>query len=409
MIAGIPFYSEGKFLLEKAKEYWDKYSKEKRIEKIKTYESSFGNSKLHHFLKWKYNDENILNRCNEVYPVAIYPAPETQINDPETVLHSLQKICPKDNQLNPKNANYRECLEITERRLEDRPTFTMAELITTPKLELKCEIGSYFRSLDTCEALSWEIASKSNKLKDVNEEDFKKFDELLSMRSQIHNQINNPVINGKFRSAAIGISTLLAYKDDGKYNLWLRRRSPTKVALGANRIHVIPSFMFQPSTAFLDEEFSVKHNIYREYLEEIFSIPEAKEGEGDWQYFYGDPNLQFLKKLIDSGEAKLYLSGIAINLFNLRPEVCTVLLIKSSKWYTFHCKNPSSKKKFCFNSDEWARTSGSSDYLELIIAKLPLMKKDSDYINEISLKPKNIVPPGAAAFWLGIDTLRKVL
>lgn len=408
MIQGIPFYSEVKFLLE-AKKYWDKYSKEKRINKIRTSENSLGSSKLHRFLKWKYKNHNILNRCNKIYPVAIYPAPESQVNNLESVLHSLDKICPKDNELKPKNANYRELLEITGRDLEDRPTFTMVDLIaTTSKLELKCELGSYFRSMDTCESLLWEIASMSNRLKNVDEENFKKFDESLSLRSEIHNQVDNPIVSGKFRSAAIGISTLLAYNDDGKYNLWLRRRSSTTVALGANKIHVIPSFMFQPSTAFIDEEFSITHNIYREYLEEIFNTPEAQEEEADWRYFYGDPNFQFLKELMDTEEVKLYFTGIAVNLFNLRPEVCTVLLIKSSEWYNFHSKNSSRERRFCFNP-EWARTSRASENPEFILAKLPFMRRDSDYKDEISIKPENIVPPGAAAFWLGVDALRKVI
>jgi hypothetical protein len=364
---------------------------------------------LHQFLKWKYQGEPILERCGEVYPVAVYPASKSQSRFPDSVLLSLDERRTPDQDNLVQDSTLRQLVaQIGRAMLQNRATFTMKELVidrdqsgSMTQVGLKCGLGTYFKALDTCDSLEWEILSKITNLSDSSNKAFEQFDSQLALRSALHTKVANPVRYGSCRSAAIAISTLVAYNDAGTYNLWVKLRSANAVAVHANLIHVIPSFMFQPATDYLKEEFSVKHNIYREYLEEVFNEPEPQEGEaGHWRYFYDDPRLRYLRRLLYAQKAELYFSGVAVNLLNLRPEICTVLLIRSSAW----CNS----QKFHFNL-EWASALNQENNQENVIARVPYKARDEELMQEAPLHANKMVSPGAAAFWLGIDVLRNVL
>jgi hypothetical protein len=166
--------------------------------------------------------------------------------------------------------------------------------------------------------------------------------------------------------------------------------------------------MFQPATGYLDEEFSVIHNFEREYLEELFNRPEPEETEGDWQYFYGDSRLRYLRSLIATGKAALLFTGLAVNLLNLRPEICLLLLIKDPQWYAHHRRNPHDKQRFKFN-DEWLRVAEMAHNAQTAVARIKYCRDDTELFLAARLKPSDLVPPGAAALWLGKRVLDEVL
>src|SRR5262249_18800431 len=114
------------------------------------------------------------------------------------------------------------------------------------------------------------------------------------------------------------------------------RKRSENVAVHAGLIHVIPSFMFQPATPTIGREYSLQHNIFREYLEELFDRPDPAHGETDPDYFLQDPLLLELRELLKTGQAEWYFTGVAVNLLNLRPDICTLLLIKDHSWYRRH-------------------------------------------------------------------------
>ncbi len=100
--------------------------------------------------------------------------------------------------------------------------------------------------------------------------------------------------------------------------------------------------------------------------------------------------------------------SIAVNLLNLRPEICTLLLIRSPEWYQRHTHQDFPQEQFHF-SQEWANTVRSENYLKSALNSVPYRATDEDLIQIAQLYPRNVAPPGAAAFWLGIDLLRRVL
>lgn len=411
---GIPgeslIYELGKILLSQAKGYWKRRTQDQYINALRKAQESFRDGRIFRFLQWKYQGEQILERCGYTYPVAIYQAPEIQKGDIDSILGSLHRNIPLDDDFVVFDAKYRSLVSSLELLLEspilDRLTYTMRALVTDGKLRLECELGSYFRALDTCDTLEWEILSNATQLAGEDESAFRAFDAKLPLRRNLHDTVTNPVADGTGRSAAIGISTLIAFNDGSRFQLLIRRRSRRGVAVHAGLLHVIPSFMFQPATVNIPEEFSVQHNIFREYLEELFSRPEPEDTEGDYRYFYGDPRLKYLRALISAGEARLLLTGVAVNLLNLRPEICTLLLIRSPEWYEKGSDDPTLQWHF---NEEFANILNLPNRPEELVGRVPLSQKDIELLQSGFVYPSRTVPAGAAAFWLGIDTLRSIL
>ena len=362
---------------------------------------------LYRFLRWKYQDEPILERGQHIYPVVAYAAPDAQIRRPDSILLTFQPET-KDKGL-VADATYRTLRQSAGSKLEDLPTFTMQELLIQPtQLGLTCAAGTYFQALDTCDALEWELLSQITTLRGSDETTYRQFDRQLSLRWALHTKVAHPVRHGAYRSAALAISTLLVYTREGRLHLVLQRRPDSSAAVHSNQWHVIPSGMFQPSTRFLTEEFSLTHNISREYLEELFDYPEPTEASQDWRYFYQDPRLVYLQSLLETHQAELYLTGIAIDLLNLRPEICTLLLIRSPEWYQHHTNQRFPHEQFRLNQ-EWAKAVRPEGDAEVALHSVPYQATDEAFLELAHLSPGNILPPGAAAFWLGVDVLRRIL
>ena len=267
-------------------------------------------------------------------------------------------------------------------------------------------MGRYFDALDTCDALGWELRLNIDKLQSRSVAAFESFfDECLPLRKRLHTEVPDFLRNGSRRSVALGGAVLLAYLRGDEYHLWMMKRSESGVAVYSNLLHVIPSYMMQPKTRyFVQEEFSVLYNSVREYGEEIFKLSEPTPSghpdriynpETHWPNFY-------LRELLNSGEAQLYLSGMTIDALNLRPEVCMVLLIRTPAWY------PTITPHIDFNP-EWIGDD-DLDTPDKVIRPFILRASDEEMVRERpEIEPANMVPPGAAAFWLGVDLLRKVL
>ncbi|MFL5628444.1 MAG: hypothetical protein ACJ788_22925, partial [Ktedonobacteraceae bacterium] len=235
----IPFYQEGKDLIERGKKELKKMRQKSAAAQLQQNDLAFKNPDFFKFLNWKYGNEPILERCSQIYPVIVYRAPDAQRQNLDSVLLNREEPpCHEDvedQQLT--YPNYRRLLERAGgNTLQNRRTFTMKEFRTEGQLGLRCGMGKYFECLDTCETLEWEIKRKASKLTSSNEEDFRRFERRLRQRSTLHMKVNDPIRSGRFRSVALSISTLIAYNHDGSFYLSLKRRSDT-VATHANFTH----------------------------------------------------------------------------------------------------------------------------------------------------------------------------
>ncbi len=372
---------------------------------LQSAQTGMRNPLLPQFFRWKYHDEPVLARGDQVYPVAAFPAPATQQNDLESVLMTpLAQAIPTEAQIG--DDGFRQLTVASGRPAHDLPTYTMRKMIADgARLQLRCAMGSYFRMLDTCDALEWEALRQAETLTDTSEVAFAQFDRQLRLRKALHEHVALPVRDGAHRSVALAVSLLIAYQHEGSLHLLLHRRS-ANVATNPGLLHIIPSFMFQPATTHVAQEFSLRHNIEREYLEELFSLPESADGETDWRYFYDDSRLQFLRALLEQGQAELSLTGVSVSLLNLRPDICALLLIRSEEWYRRHIGDPPTPHDALRLNPEYAADdTGISAPISALA--FDAAETDTALIRRGGITAAQMVPAGAGAFWLGVDVLRR--
>jgi hypothetical protein len=282
-----------------------------------------------------YYDLDILSGPDGPFPVAIFPLTPRAESDPETI--SAQLVAGRTKPV---------LEERIIRAIRDRgsdiwngTTFSLAELRLDSRgraESMDAYLGSYFDMVCSADYLEYELLDAL-----LQKEDRPFALESLPIRSRTLSPYSTPsacLRAGGGIDAVIAISTLVVYRREGEYWALCDVRSK-KVAEYGDLYHVIPSFIFQPVVAptghNLEVEWSVKHNIYREYLEELFRVPEAEHAMGavDPQYFYGHPNLRYLQRLLAAGAADLKGVAFIFNLLNHRPELCTLLLIHDESWY----------------------------------------------------------------------------
>jgi len=367
-------------------------------------QKAYRDAHLAAYLRWKYPSSQLLVVDNHTYPVAVFrPTPE-QMTRPDDVLQTpLLRSDARDIGFIVKSKSYRRSAHKLGLNLYDRPCFTMKRLMTEGSLQVQCELGSYFGALDSCDSLAWELLSSIGALSSSTSSSLTAFDRRLRLRSRLHAEVVDPVKMGRGRNAAIGISVLIAYNDGADTQLLVRRRGPT-VAIHNGMVHVAPSCMFQPATMDHDREFSVVHNIFREYLEELFDRPEADGREADFRYFYNDPRLLRLRRLLEEGNASLVLTGVAVNLLNLRPEICLLLHIPDPSWYGQQATEVDGGTRFRFN-EEWMPLSGMGGTPRTAIHRITYRAEAEEMLASAGFDHAELIPAGAAALWLGKSVL----
>ena len=250
-------------------------------------------------------------------------------------------------------------------------------------LKLEAHLGHYFDMLATCAALEHE-------LRDSDIEETLR----LPARTTLHRDIayHRAPFEGKGRSAALGVACLTVFRHEGRYKAILARRN-SRNATDPGFFHVLPAFIFQPhDPAQPAASWSVRQQIEREYLEELFGM---EEGIAD---FSQQPALVELRAMMQAGTARIVPTGIVFNLFNLRPEICALLLIEDETW--------------------WGRITAPDSptplnaHAEAQNGRVTLIPIETDEALLSVLPPDvhAIMPPqGALGMWLGVDKARELL
>lgn len=319
------------------------------------------------------------------HPVTVYHPSAAQIRDVDSVLDSWLPAVEKRD-FAAYNYSYLHDLQNSKRGLHNGPTFTLKHIRDNP-LKLRGAIGRYYDMLATCAALEHE-------LRDAAAEGWMR----APVRTTYHRQVEpqHALKRGLKRSAAVGIGTLTVFNHQGIYKAILARRSQ-KTAFDSGLFHVLPAMMFQPTTADFahPQEWSIKHQIWREALEEMFNMPE-QTAPPRWDFFYEHPALLYLQDLMAAGKAQLYLTGIILNLLTLRPEVSALLLIHDAAWYE-RITAKDSDIPF-MTADETLRGS---------VVAAPIMT-DAEFLAHFPTELHLRMPAQAtAAMWLGIDLARR--
>ena len=360
------------------------------------------------FIHWKYRDEPVLTRGGQRYATAAFAVPPLMADDLEAILGPLTAAIPTDDLVG--DPTYRDLLAAAGRPPFDGATYTLRTLTANDNtLRIDCALGGYFAMLDTCDALEWEALSQAESLTGETEADFQRFDALLTQRQRLHELVAHPVRDGSHRSVGMAVSVSIAYRHRGKLSLLMRKRS-AGVAVHPNLVHVVPSFMLGPTTPHIQDEYAIRHHIFREYLEELFDRPEASHDEANWHYFYDDPRLLALQGWLRSGAARLSLTGVSMDLLNLRADVCAILVCDSEEWYERHMAPDAAPHDAVIYNQEYNNQDASEQdaYPETIIPYDPTVSDAEMLARYPVLSPHRMTPTAAGAFWLGVDQLRQM-
>ena len=155
--------------------------------------------------------------------------------------------------------------------------------------------------------------------------------------------------------------------------------------------------MFGPTNqhVFDAREWSVKHEIMREVLEELFNLPEQRQADR-WDYFYEHPALRLLLQLLEAGAAQLLATGVIVNLLTLRPEIGTLLLIHDPAWYS---------RITAADSDMPFATADETEAASVVTAPI---SSDEEFLAHFPPELHLQMPAQATAtMWLGIDLARR--
>ena len=319
------------------------------------------------------------------HPVTVFYPAAAQIHDVDSLLDPWLPVA-ESRDFAIYDYSYLQDLQNSKSGLYNGDTFTMRQIRENP-LQLRGQIGRYYDMLATCAALEREsrASAEAGLMR-------------APSRAAYHRQVSPAValLRGDGRSAAIGISTLTVFNDGDVYRAILAKRSEA-TAFDSNMYHVLPAMMFEPTTAdFADQrEWSVKHQILREVLEEIFGLPEARRPTR-WDYFYDHPALRYLLLMMERGQARLLANGIILNLLTLRPEISTLLLIHDPEWYA---------RITAKDSDMPMRTAEETLGGSVVMAPIG---SDEDFLAYFPPDLHLSMPAQATAtMWLGIEQARR--
>lgn len=336
------------------------------------------------YLRHLYQCE-IFARHGIEHPVTVYcPAP-SQVHDVDSLLHRHAPQ-PEGRDFAVYDYSYLHDLQNGKPGLYNGPTFTLKEIRRNP-LRLSGALGRYYDMLATC-------ANLERELRDAAADGWMR----APARASYHRHVTPAAAlrRGQRRSAAIGIGTLTVFNDGGVYKALLARRSEA-TAFDSGMFHVLPAMMFEPTTVnFADaREWSVKHQVLREVLEELFNLPEQR-ASARWDFFYDHPALRHLLGLMEAGAAQLCATGLILNLLTLRPEISTLLLIHDPNWYA---------RITAADSDTPFVTAAET--LRGSVVAAPIANDDA-FLAHFPADLHLYMPAQATAtLWLGIDLARR--
>jgi hypothetical protein len=319
------------------------------------------------YLAWKYGEERLLTRAGRPYPAVCYPSRQPDV---ESVLGALD-VAPAVG--TSENAVSRLGL-LVDPRLTNGHLYVMRRFSPQARLTMDCGLGRYFGMLDTSSAI--EIELREAILDGARQPSA--LDAKLPLRHAAHAAAGgDPITSGVGRDAAIGLSMLVAGRTERGYQMRLAQRGDGGLGLGCGQLHVVPSGMFDFHDARRD--YHVQAKLREEYSEELFGTV--------------DPAMEYLDALLRNNDAQLLFTGVAMDLLNLRPEICTLLVINTPEWFE-------QARRARLNDEFLPETAagGFNGWVHLA--------SDEAMLQESGLVPERMIPPGAAAFWMGVDVLR---
>lgn len=342
-------------------------------------------SMINNFLAWLYGEDALLKSPVGIpYPVTVKPC---ILDNPEAVLQELTE----DTRQFPNSSPLLEEMKQKNQHLWNGRTYVFLGLDTaSPYPRLRCGSGYYFDMVNTCMMLEQEL---TRTISQTPELDFAALYERMPLRRALHqNQTGEAALQdvwtGVHRSATLAISCLFAAYSGKSYRYYVSRRS-AQVADGAGLYHIIPSMVFQPinSDKQPQNSFNITNTILREVAEELFNHPENTPTDY--------PEIATLRELLETGGAELVVTGVAMDLLNLQPEILATFVIHDQTWLQQY------QHQIRFSRDEYVTDADESkSYRNL--------EDDSILQPGGEFAPENCVVVGAACLIVGLPVARQL-
>jgi len=254
--------------------------------------------------------------------------------------------------------------------------------------------SDYYKTLSTCDIHYYNMIRKNNH-----------FLKESSAYNHWLSRLKDIVENNNFYniSASLGCSTLLVVKNhlNNKFQYYIVNNSAKKN--GNNTKHVIPAFMYQPTKMYTDEDDFILQSdllfqVLKEFGEELLGMEEL-EHINDYQELYYKMNsnkvIKSLKKLLKNNKAHFKVLGVSLDVYRLRPEILTILVVDDEKFAKLFSQN----RKLSWEAS-------TEDMNGLHIVNLDDEKK---YLELMTSTNEPLVPPALACLKLGREYMLKYL
>ncbi|MDX7710645.1 hypothetical protein SJS39_19950 [Aeromonas caviae] len=285
--------------------------------------------------------------------------------------------------------------KVTHAKSKNNPTFAV-DAIDYSAGEIKCFISSYYRALYSCDIHFYNIISLYPGLNSKSALSYSKHKTIFDWSCALKNiLIDNDFSHSEL---SLGVSCLLVYKTPHGFETILAKK--LQDSNGARDAHVIPAGMLQPQLTNPDRysiELDLEKQILRELAEEVFNYSEDADIDIHPNLYYAalykKPQIHHLKQLMEQGKANLYVTGLYLDLFRLRPEILTMLVIEDESWYN--------------NQFTTEQKLGNWEYLRGSL--MPIDMTDTGFKSVIT---KNIAgylcAPGAACYIKGYEKFKSL-
>jgi hypothetical protein len=299
--------------------------------------------------------------------------------------------------------------------IENKLTYEAQRLqICNSYIEIEGAITPYASALAAQEQIEYELLSEAAAVFSLGNglSDFEKLASKLKLRRGLEKSSNGDLLGSSRHFNAICISTLIAIRGtDGKSYVLFEKRS-TKTATKAGAFHVLPTGMFQPAISFpkpLDRatafslgdaliEWDWKFNVIRKYGEELFSERLPASVTTIDKIDARTPRMQALRDADIDSRVAIRTTGLVVDLLNLRPEICTVLIVRDPSWWD---------EQIAHIRPNWEFDSEPAGGQGAALKRLSLSNAENEYVAMSNASSVGWVPTGLAALWLGIDAARQ--
>ena len=257
-------------------------------------------------------------------------------------------------------------------RYPDRPGYMLDDFSLDGKgrfEKIRVHLGTYAENVFSTHVLEYEAyrAFLEFGKSDLDDpETWKRLREFLEIRNGFHGnvdsdnaavraeQMKRSLLSGRGKNALLSVQMIVIIKSDRshRYEVKFIQRSD-KVAVKPGVYQLIPAGGFEIlndsdddiyDDIELEENFSPGCAIFREYIEELFNVPEFEGGgEGSIEdRLLKDPRIVDIEKMLSDGTAEFLFLGSVVSLEGLRHELCFAFVVHDEDY---------SKNRFIANDE----------------------------------------------------------